>query len=582
MAAMGFGTQGQANRADLDLAFGVDGVVELQLPGGSSFLDVDVQPDGRIVGVGYAGSGASRQWAVVRFTSDGSLDATFGAGGIVLLTPPGALAPTPPGGVSEPTVASSLAFDAAGNVLVVGGNAVVRLTPNGALDAAYGSGGVYIPPSPPQPQPYGLPGPFFRDIAPDGAGGFLLSGAFYHLEGAYYYAGHASVTRLTSAGVADTGFGTSGTAHLPGNYAPRTFSAAFKAVSFGGGVYFADYESDRTDRFQVPGVRKLAADGSFDTAFGSSGHAIPFRSDVGGPAYASSIGLQSGSRFVVAGVRTQILPPHVILALARITTTGQIDGTFVPFTVQNPVGQYDSTPTLLIDTDDRIVVGGWRDSSGAAIAGLLPDGAPDPDFGAGGVASLAIPLDGAPGVALARQSDGKYLVASGGDQETAAARMYVVRLRGSAFIPPEVATTPPDGALLSAGGGLPGTTQSLGAIRFTNRGSDALIVSNCVASSGFSAAAAFPLSITQSTPQSVAVSCRLPATPSTSISGSLVCETNDGDEPQLSFPLQCTSGLGVPGANSIPTLGQGMQWLLGALVALAALSTMRGARRYVR
>lgn len=580
-ASIGFSARGQGNRADLDLAFGVDGVVELQLPGGSSFLDVDVQSDGCIVGVGYAGTGASRQWAVVRFTSDGNLDPAFGSGGVVLLTPPGAMTPTPPGGVSEPTIAASLAFDAAGNVLVVGGNAVVRLTPNGALDTGYGSGGVYLPPSPPQPQTYGLPGPFFRDIAPDGSGGFLLSGAFYYLEGAFYYAEHASVTRLTAAGTVDPGFGVGGTAYLPGNYAPRTFSAAFQAVSLGGAAYFAGNESDRTRNFQTPAVGKLLADGSFDSAFSGDGRMVPFNSDNVGMAFASSIARQSGSRLVVAGVRTRVSTPHIVLALTRITSAGQIDGTFPPFTLISQSGGIGGIPTLLVDTDDRVLVGGWKDDSGPVIAGLLPDGAPDPDFGVSGIASLAVALNGASGVALARQPDGKYLVAAGGDQGAASARMYVVRLRGSALIPPEVATTPAAGTLLSAGGGLPGTTQSLGAIRFANRGSDALVIDSCVASSGFSAAAAFPLLVAQSTPQSVAVSCRLPSTPSTSSSGILVCETNDGDEPQVSFPLQCTSGLGVPDANSIPTLGQGMQWLLGMLVAFVALATMRGARRRV-
>lgn len=76
------------------MAFGVDGIVELQLPGGSSFLDIGVQPDGRIVGVGYAGTGASLQWAIVRFNADGSLDGMFGSGGVVLLSPPGAVTPT--------------------------------------------------------------------------------------------------------------------------------------------------------------------------------------------------------------------------------------------------------------------------------------------------------------------------------------------------------------------------------------------------------------------------------------------------------------------------------------------------------
>lgn len=287
-----------------------------------------------------------------------------------------------------------------------------------------------IPPSPPPPQPYGLPGPFFRDIAPDASGGFLLSGAFYYLEGPFYYAEHASVTRLTSAGVADPGFGTGGTAYLVGNYSPRTFSGAYAAVPVNGATYFVDYEWDRTKIFQTPGVRKLLADGSFDAAFSGNGVLVPFQSDTGGTAFASSVGLQSGSRLIIAGVRPQIMPPYQVLAVSGATTAGTIDGTFAPFSLPRPADRPGGTPTLLVDTDDQVLVGGWTDPSGPVIAGLLPNGAPAPDFGVAGVASLAVPFGGASGVALARQTDGKYLVAAGGDQGATAARMYVARLRG--------------------------------------------------------------------------------------------------------------------------------------------------------
>ncbi len=568
---------GAANRADLDLTFGVDGVVELQLLDSSSFLDIEVQADGRIVGVGYAGTGAARQWAVVRFESDGSLDTGFGSNGVVVFTPPGATEPTPPNMTSEPTIARSLAFDASGNILVVGGNAVVRLTPAGALDTSYGNAGVYLLPPPTITNPYyGLPGPFVRDIAPDGSGGFLLSGAIYYLEGAYYYAEHASVTRLTAAGVADTGFGSGGgTAYLLGNYSPRTFSSAYQTVVSGGAIYFADYEWDRELLFRQPHVRKLLADGTFDSTFGAS---IPFFSGPGGMAFASSIVKQSDSLFIVGGVKTEVFFHGA--AVSRVTAGGQRDPTFTEFNLPGLSSHLAGTPTLLVDPDARILMAGWETAAnGPLVAGLLPDGMPDPDFGVAGIASLSAPFAGSSGVALARQSDGKYLVAAGGDQGTAAARMYVARLRGSAVIPPLLDLSPQNGVTLSAPDAPPGTRQTLGILTFDNRGGDPLIVGNCAASSGFQVSGSFPLNIASGTSQSVVVSCNVPSTPFTTSNGTLTCSgINDAAQPTLSYPLVCRSGSGTGSVSAVPGLSGGMRIMLGlglALLALAGLGRYR-------
>jgi len=246
-----------------------------------------------------------------------------------------------------------------------------------------------------------------------------------------------------------------------------------------------------------------------------------------------------------------------------------------------PTSSPGGKPKLLVDVDDRVIVAGWERPDGPVIAGLLPNGTPDPDFGIAGIASLLVPFEGAPSAAIARQPDGKYLVAGSGDEGASIASIYVARLRGSAVILPEVHTAPPAGTSLAASGGLPGTTQSLGTIQFANRGSDALVVSGCSASSGFSASAAFPLTIPQGVPQIVTVSCQLPGTPLTSISGSLVCTTNDADEPQVTFALQCISGAVSGSSTAIPTLGRAAQALLGVLVASIAVATVRRRLRVV-
>ncbi len=69
--------------------FGSGGLVSTASEPNDAALSVAVQPDGKIVGAGHAGAGASIDFAVVRYCSDGTLDdgvncgpGGFGVGGI--------------------------------------------------------------------------------------------------------------------------------------------------------------------------------------------------------------------------------------------------------------------------------------------------------------------------------------------------------------------------------------------------------------------------------------------------------------------------------------------------------------------
>jgi uncharacterized delta-60 repeat protein len=65
----------------LDTSFAGDGVVRTRLSGGTGAHALVLQDDGKLV---VAGSGGSRQnFALARYNPDGSLDASFGVGGIV-------------------------------------------------------------------------------------------------------------------------------------------------------------------------------------------------------------------------------------------------------------------------------------------------------------------------------------------------------------------------------------------------------------------------------------------------------------------------------------------------------------------
>jgi len=184
----------QTNGA-LDTTFDDDGVAYLSFgAGGEGAHSVVMQPDpnplnpDRIL-VSGAG-GPSDGMPVARYLLNGTLDPTFGIGGIAQTTIPGH--------------AAQVAFDAAGNIVVggagvVGGSsdfAAARYSPDGVLDQTFGNGGTSV-------IPVSSGGEYAQDaeVLPDGR--ILLAG---------FSNGGVDVVlvRLDADGLADSTFGTGG------------------------------------------------------------------------------------------------------------------------------------------------------------------------------------------------------------------------------------------------------------------------------------------------------------------------------------------------------------------------------------
>src|SRR5262249_7428560 len=128
----------------LDTSFGAGGVATTNPTGGTSdrAYSVLLQPDGRIVLVGgSAGGNSVAHFALSRFTTTGAIDPSFGGSGTVLTDLPGTY---------------EQAFDAAlqpdGKIVAVGqvnpgvspptyNFAVARYNPDGSLDSSFGGSG---------------------------------------------------------------------------------------------------------------------------------------------------------------------------------------------------------------------------------------------------------------------------------------------------------------------------------------------------------------------------------------------------------------------------------------------------------
>jgi uncharacterized delta-60 repeat protein len=70
----------------LDPTFGSDGIVTTDVGGFAMAFGVALQPDGKIIVAGRGGPISGANFTVVRYNTDGSLDATFGGSGVVTTT----------------------------------------------------------------------------------------------------------------------------------------------------------------------------------------------------------------------------------------------------------------------------------------------------------------------------------------------------------------------------------------------------------------------------------------------------------------------------------------------------------------
>src|SRR5437867_2594115 len=135
----------QAAGGDLDPTFGTGGMVMTDLSRSTDIANaVAVQSDGKLVVVGqtYKNNDFSGEdFVVTRYNTDGTLDTTFGRGGKVRTDFPG-LAAVPSSVVIQADGKIVVAGGAFPLFTFLGNFELVRYNPNGSLDRSFGNGGI--------------------------------------------------------------------------------------------------------------------------------------------------------------------------------------------------------------------------------------------------------------------------------------------------------------------------------------------------------------------------------------------------------------------------------------------------------
>ncbi len=122
------------SNGSLDPTFGTDGIVITAAGTFDVANDLLLQPDGKLVVVGFTSGPPTLHAVLARYHADGALDATFGSGGIVHTSLPDGF-----------EYATAAVLEPGGSIVVVAGSddfAVARFASDGSADATFGTGGV--------------------------------------------------------------------------------------------------------------------------------------------------------------------------------------------------------------------------------------------------------------------------------------------------------------------------------------------------------------------------------------------------------------------------------------------------------
>lgn len=365
----------------LDPTFGGDGTVVTDITGDGKLdtvADIVVAPDGRIVAVGHSvvrpvegeeEDQPDHDFVVARYNADGSLDTTFGTGGVVR---------TSFGGTQSRDEAKAVGLQPDGKIVVAGDSdrdledlgdfALARYNPDGSLDATFGTGGLAV---------FDIGGiDSVAALALQPNGGIVVAGSSNARDGASSDFDFALV-RFLPSGAPDTSFGEGGKILTPFSTA-RSLDIAHAVAIQPDGCIVVVGESNAAGSTDFA-VARYDRDGALDATFGTGGTVLTDATGAQGFDVAVAVAVRANGMIVVAGSGGGF-------SLVRYNRDGTLDPTF-------GTGGHVNTPlfgraeAVAVQPDGRIVAAGVSSARPGSfdrdftLIRYNRDGSPDTSFG---------------------------------------------------------------------------------------------------------------------------------------------------------------------------------------------------------
>jgi len=377
----------------LDNTFGTNGTARAPISGGNMGNDkaysVAIQSDGKIVLAGYSAdtSGGLEQvaLALARFNSNGTLDNTFGSNGTVRALG-GAVDIV---GIPIYSIGRSVAIQQDGKIVVAGytedvfyGFEAARFNSNGTLDNTFGTNGA---------AGFSIGGSGASNdegysVAIQHNGKIVIAG--FSVDGAANTA--FALARLDSNGTIDNTFGSGGTAATFINGGGNDDEGYSVAIQGDGKIVVAGFSSDTTSitLYNIAfAVARFDSNGTIDSTFGANGSVRAYvngEDSLSGRGY--SVAIQTDGKIIVGG-------GAAVFDLARFNSNGTIDNTFgtkgtVATTFGTDANVDDAARGICIQTDGKIVAGGYSEAAFGATAFALARYLPSTATGVNAAKSL--------------------------------------------------------------------------------------------------------------------------------------------------------------------------------------------------
>jgi uncharacterized delta-60 repeat protein len=401
-----------AGPADLDSGFDGDGFALTAFPNGDgpdgAFAIARDPATGKLVVAGVsAQNGTGADFAVARYDTNGTLDTTFSADGLVTTDFAG-------GGDR----ANGVAIDANGKIVVAGrasigapgsqeGDfAVVRYNGDGTLDTTFsGDGKATVEVAEDNDNA--------NAVAIQADGKIALAGTADLDPAPFDSDSDFALVRLNTDGSVDDDFSDDGIQTT--DFENGRFDEARALIVVGGQLVAAGTARNVGDF----GLARYDDDGELDEAFDDDGIAI---TDVEGALGATSVIALPGGGLVAGGATGQSTRED--FALVGYESDGDVDANFGDNGTQvTDLGaEGEEVEALALDGSNRIVAAGVTDNSNFAIARYESDGAPDATFDDDGEQTTDFGGDDGASAVLADATDG--VVAAGGSATNFAVARY--------------------------------------------------------------------------------------------------------------------------------------------------------------